>query len=133
MPGSVANAVSATVMPWQIARSFRRTQAYNVLEMVYSDGHSERGVRTATSRKRWNVTQSLNAAEVNTLRTFYLARSGPHESFIFYDVYETSPLFTFDPTGVAVPGRFEVRFEGEFALQQSIALGDVGVSLIEVT
>lgn len=133
MPGSVANAVSATVMPWQIARSFRRTQAYNVLEMDYSDGHSERGVRTATSRKRWNVTQSLNASEVNTLRTFYLARNGPHESFLFYDVYETSPLFTFDPTGVASAGKFEVRFDGEFAVQAGIALSDAGITLIEVT
>lgn len=133
MPGSVANAVSATVMPWEIVRNFRRTQAYSVLEQSYSDGHSERSVRTATSRKRWDLVASLNAAELNTLRDFYNARNGPHESFIFYDLYETVPLFTYDPTGVAADGKFEVRFQNEFAVTQLIALGDVGITLIEVT
>jgi len=133
MPGSVANAVSATVMPWEIARSFRRTQAYDVLGVDYSDGHSERSVRTATSRKRWDISKRLNPAELNTLRDFYNARGGPHETFIFYDVYETAPLFTFDPTGVASAGKFEVRFDGEFAVQAGIALSDAGITLIEVT
>ena len=133
MPGSVANAVSATVMPWEIARAFRRSQAYAVLETSYSDGHSERSVRTTTSRKVWDLVESLDATQLNTLRNFYGARGGAHESFIFYDVYETSPIFTFDPTGIAPAGKFEVRFQGSFAVRQSVALGDVGIGLIEVT
>lgn len=56
-----------------------------------------------------------------------MPRKGAHEAFYFYDLYETFPLFSYDPTGVALRGRYTVRFEGGWSQAMGLGRGDVEI------
>lgn len=132
MPGSVVNAVPATVLPQSLCRAFAHAREYALLENEYRNGESQRGLLASTSRKRWRLGKRLTPTSLQQLRDFYDARKGPQEPFYFYDPYETIPKFSYDPTGTATQGRYTTRFEG--AWEQSVGLrrGDVEISLVEV-
>lgn len=132
MPGSVANAAPATVLPNSLCKAFSHAREYAVAENQYRNGESQRAVLVATSRKSWTQSRRLTPAELAILRAFYLARKGSTEAFFFYDVHDTSPKFSYDPTGVKAQGRYIVRFAG--AWEQSAGLGraEVGISLVEL-
>ena len=132
MPGSVLNAAPSTVLPKSLCRAFVHDRAYEVLENEYPDGASQRSRITLTSRKRWRLAKRLSASELGTLRAFYEARKGGHEPFYFYDPYETSPLFSHDPTGGALPGRYTVRFEGGWGQAAWPARLDCEIALVEL-
>ena len=85
------------------------------------------GARTFSVRRTWmNDTQRL------ALRNFYDARNGTHEPFYFCDPYETSPKFTYDPTGVAVTGRYTVRFNSDWSQSVTPGRSDVQIEIIEL-
>ncbi len=132
MPGSVNNAAPTTVLPHSLCAAFSHSREYAVAENEYRNGESQRAVLVATSRKSWTQSRRLAPAELAILRAFYLARKGPTEAFFFYDVHDTSPKFSYDPTGIKADGRYVVRFAG--AWEQSVGLGraDVGISLVEL-
>jgi hypothetical protein len=132
MPGSVQNAAPTAVLPITISRAFSHTREFPVIDNEYRNGESQRSVDAATSRKRWMLAKRLTAAQLQTLREFYDARSGPLEPFYFYDPYETNPKFSWDPTGQALNGRYTVRFNSDWS--QSVGLGrsDVQIELIEL-
>jgi phage-related protein len=132
MPGSVQNAVSATVLPQSLCVAFTHERAYPLIENEYKNGESQRSVQATASRKRWRLTKRLTPGALQTLRNFYDARNGTAEAFYFYDPYETSPKFSYDPTGVVTVGRYTVRFNSD--LQQSSGPGrsDVGMELLEL-
>ncbi len=132
MPGSVANAAPATVLPHNLCKAFSASREYVVAENQYKNGESQRAALVATSRKSWTQSRRLTPAQLATLRTFYLARNGSTEAFYFYDVHETSPKFSYDPTGVRANGRFTVRFAGSWEQSVGIGRADVGISLVEI-
>jgi phage-related protein len=132
MPGSVQNAAPATVLPWSLSRAFVRSQEYPVTENEYRNGESQRAVVASNSRKRWRLAKRLAPAALQALRDFYDARKGAHEPFYFYDPYETSPKFSYDPTGVAIPGRYTVRFEGGWSQSVSMGRVDADIELVEL-
>lgn len=134
MPGSVANAVATTVLPWNTARGFVREREWLLDENEYvGDGGSQRRDRVATSRKSWRLTQRLTATALAELRTFWEARNGELEAFLFYDVMERrqeglTPLY--DETGVATgAGKYAVRF-AEGVWEQDVELGRSGLGLV---
>jgi phage-related protein len=132
MPGSVQNAAPATVLPQTLCRAFARQQAYPLIENEYRNGESQRSVLATNSRKRWRLAKRLTPEQVQTLRDFYDARGGATEPFYFYDPYETSPKFSWDPTGAATTGRYTVRFDSGW--EQSAGPGrlDVQIELVEL-
>jgi len=132
VPGSVQNAVPATVLPHSLCRAFAHEREYPVVENEYRNGESQRAVLATNSRKRWRLAKRLTSAQLEALRDFYEARNGPTEPFYFYDPYETNPKFSYDPTGQATEGRYTVRFEGEWS--QSVGLGrsEVEIELVEL-
>lgn len=132
MPGSVANAAPTTVLPQSLCRAFSHSRAYPILENEYKDGTSQRSVLATTSRKKWTLRKRLTPTQLSTLRTFYDARNGTHEPFYFYDPYETSPKFSYDPTGVAGTGRYVVRFNTDWAQFVGPGRSDVDIELIEL-
>jgi hypothetical protein len=132
MPGSVQNAAPSTVLPWSLSIAFVRSQEYPVLENEYAGGESQRSVLASNSRKRWRLAKRLAPAELVTLRNFYEARKGPEEPFYFYDPWDTSPKFSYDPTGQAVPGRYVVRFDGAWAQEAGLVGIDTSIELVEV-
>ena len=132
MPGSVQNAAPLTVLPQSLCRAFVHAREYALRENEYRNGESHRSLLVSTSRKHWRLRKRLTPALLQQLRDFYDARSGAQEPFYFYDPWETSPKFSYDPTGAATLGRHTVRFDG--AWEQSVALGraDVEISLVEL-
>jgi hypothetical protein len=132
MPGSVENAVPTTVFPHSLCRAFTHAREYVVLENEYANGESQRSTLAATSRKRWRLGKRLTPALLQQLRDFYDARHGPQEPFYFYDPWDTSPKFSYDPTGQSTTGRYTVRFEGTWEQMAGIGRADCGITLAEV-
>ena len=113
MPGSVESAAPATVLPLSLCRAFAHERSYPIIENEYKNGESQRSVQAATSRKYWRMAKRLTASQLGDRRDFYEARGGTLEAFYFYDPYETSPEFSYDPTGVETTGRHTVRFDSK--------------------
>jgi hypothetical protein len=132
MPGSVANAAPATVLPWSLCKTFSNSREYSVIENEYKNGESQRGRLVETSRKNWRTSRRLTPSLLEDFRDFYDARKGAHEPFYFYDPWETDPLFSYDPTGVDLVGRYIVRFEGDWSQMVGIGRADAEISLVEV-
>lgn len=132
MPGNVPNASPTELMPFALAKLFRRQQVYAVLRNEYLDGEPQIGALTDTSRKAWELTVRVPRAEIAAFRAFYTARRGPLEPFYFYDLSETSPPFTYDETGSSVSGRYTVRFDGPWDQTLDVGLGEFSLRLIEV-
>lgn len=130
MPGSVSNAAPSGVLPLVLCEAFVQSREYIVAENRYRNGESQRRVDTTTSRKRWRFTGRAQPGLLDELRTFYLSHR--HGAFYFYDLWETSPLFSYDATGAASVGRYTVRFEGEFAPTLSFPRSQVGLELVEL-
>jgi phage-related protein len=132
MPGSVENAAPSTVLPGSLSRAFVRSQEYPVLENEYRNGESQRSVQATNSRKRWRLAKRLPSAQLQALRDFYEARKGPQEPFYFYDPWDASPKFSYDPTGQQTQGRYTVRFEGGWEQSAGIGLIEVSLELVEL-
>ncbi len=132
MPGSVQNCSPAAVLPQSLCRAFVHTREYPVIDNEYRNGESQRSVEASTSRKRWRLAKRLAPAQLQALRNFYEARNGPAEPFYFYDPYETSPKFSYDPAGQAVQGRYTVRFNCEWSESAAPVRAEVAIELLEV-
>lgn len=132
MPSSVSNAVAATVLPYSLCLAYRQTREWALETNDYANGESQREELVSTSRKSWQISKRLSQSALATLRSFYDARNGEQEAFYFYDVWETSPKFTWDATGVATTGRYKVRFVGGWQQEAGFARSNVSVQLIEV-
>lgn len=132
--GVVAGAVAVGVMPWKLARSFVRSQSFPLITNHYRNGEQQVRALAVGNRKLWEIEVALTAANLTALRDFYVAHSGPLIPFLFYDVTETSPAFSYDATGIASTGRWTVRFDSpwEHALGVGQLRGAVGLRLIEV-
>ena len=114
------------------ARCVVHPRAYPVLKNEYRNGEAQRSAQASASRKKWTLTKRLTPPQLAALRTFYDARKGTHEPFYFYDPYETNPKFSYDPTGVAVTGRYTVRFDSDWSQSLTPGRSDVDVQLIEL-
>jgi phage-related protein len=132
MPGSVANATPTAVLLPSLCRTFAHTREYPVVDNEYRNGESQRSVQASTSRKKWKLTKRLTPSQLAALRNFYDARGGSLEPFYFYDPYETNPKFSYDPTGMAVTGRYTVRFNGDWSQLVGPGRSNVQIELIEI-
>ncbi len=132
MPGSVQNAAPTTVLPQSLCRAFSHARAYPIIENEYRNGESQRSVLATTSRKKWTLRKRLTPTQLQALRNFYDARNGTHEPFYFYDPYDASPRFSYDPTGVATTGRYVVRFNTDWTQSVGPGRSDVDLELIEL-
>ena len=120
------------MLPNSLCRAFVHTREYPVIDNEYRNGESQRSAQAATSRKKWSITKRLTPTQLAALRNFYDARNGTHEPFYFYDPYETSPKFSYDPTGAAVTGRYVVRFNTDWNQSVTPGRSDVQIELIEL-
>lgn len=132
MPGSIQNAQPTTVLPQSLCRAFAHERAYPLIENEYKNGESQRSVLATTSRKRWRLSKRLAPTALRTLRDFYDARKGTTEAFYFYDPYETSPKFSYDPTGQVTTGRYTVRFNSDWQQSSGPARSDIDIELLEL-
>jgi hypothetical protein len=132
MAGTIASAAPSVVMPYSLAIAFRQQREYVNDENRYMAGEVQRSALVTTSRKTWTITKNLTNAQVAALRTFYLAQQGGLIEFWFYDVFETSPKFSYDMTGAASAGRYAARFDGILPLTLQLARHQVQLTIKEV-
>jgi hypothetical protein len=132
MPGNVGNAVPATVLPWSLCKAFGHSREYIVNDNEYRNGESQRGRLTDTSRKRWTTGRRVTPTLLATFRTFFNARKGSHEAFYFYDPWDTSPKFSYDPTGVETIGRYTVRLDSPWSQICNPGRSEAEIILIEL-
>lgn len=132
MPGSVPNATPATVLPWGLCKAFTPSRELAVRGNEYRNGESQRSRQVDTSRKSWAITRRLTTSELQALRNYYGARNGPVEPFYFYDHTETSPKFSYDPTGQAVIGRYTVRFNGAWSQEVQLGRAEASFGIVQL-
>jgi hypothetical protein len=132
MPGSVAAAAPALVLPFSLCKSYRQSRTWEVRVNEYPDGSSQRFSLVTTSRKRWVRSVRIAGGALLTMRAFYEARRGWLEPFYFYDLWETTVKFTWDPSGVATTGRYTVRFASPWEQTTDWCRSDVGMELVEI-
>ena len=130
MPGSVRNAVSVGVLPFSLCRQLVESREWPVRAVEYHGGETERAALTSTSRRSWTMGKRLTPAALATLRA--LLDSYPVDAFYIYSMKETSPVFTWDATGVATAGRYLVSAAGDWNQTTYLARSDVQVQFIEV-
>jgi len=128
MPGNVAPAAPATVLPNHLCSLFRETRVWPVRESGgYADGRYQSEVQAATSRKSWEIAKLLTFTQWFELLTFFDARNGSQQAFHWY------PLISdYDPTGVSVIGRWLVRFDGALSRTYRLGRQEVSLHLIQV-
>ena len=134
MPGNVSLANATQVLPQALCKEFSAAWDYPVLINDYPDGSSQREILATNSRKSWKARQRLPADVMTALRTFY-EEVGP-DPFFFYDPMvpaEGQPIGShWDVAGESIAGRFTVRFQGPFAQDMGLGLGEVGLELVEL-
>lgn len=110
--GTVSNASPVGTLPVTLSSAFTRAQAYSIYANRYPNGESQRSLISATSRKVWDLTKTLNAADLTELRAFYEDHDGPLIPFNFHDPYEAG-----------ITGDYVVRFDGIWS--QTVGLGEL--------
>ena len=132
MPGSVDVAYPMTVLPWGLCKAFARSHEWPVALNEYSSGEAQRWYLAGSTRLSWQLSRALTAANLTILLEFWQDRDGPMEPFYFYDPWDTSPLFSYDATGVATAGRYTVRFDGSWESTTGIARSIVPLKLVQL-
>lgn len=93
--------------------------AVDVLE--YEDTSEQRQLSGETPKFVWACeTDTLNTAEKDTLRTFYLARKGAYQAF-----YWTNPIDSTQYTVRFVPKTFKVQDQGTVNWKISFSLSRI--------
>src|SRR5947209_10559405 len=108
MPGNLTPANPTEVLPANLCRAFHEEVRLEANVNVYPDGSSDRLALANFTRHYFTMQQTLLPADWLALRTFYLAHQG--KAFWFYNLRETAPPFSHDPTGAATVGRYTVVF-----------------------
>lgn len=123
MPGNVAAAAPATVMPVVLSRAFAAGSEFVVDVNEYADSSVQTKAITTTSRKTWRLAAAMDATLIGTLRTFWEARRNG-EPFYFYFWREGAH----DPTGLSTVGRYAAVFVGGW--NEATNLGRTIVELV---
>lgn len=117
-------------MPFMLARHFVARREYLATENSYRNGERQVGLLVSTSRKTFEMTAALTAAELQTLRELYDATNSGLDPLYFYYGPETSPPYSSNPSGS--DGRYTVRWESEWNQRVGIARSEVSMLLVEV-
>jgi len=112
MPGNIIQAAPTEVMPARLSRAFHEETHLEADLNLYVDGSSDRQPLASRSRHYFTLSQTLSPADWQSLRAFYYAHQG--RAFYFYNLRETVPPFSWDPTGGNTVGRYTVAFDGSW-------------------
>ena len=119
------------VMPFHLARAFKRTATMLVLANDYPNGEAQRSSLVSTSRSFWELDLALATTIgqdfIDELETHWKNHGGAKIPFTFYDTSETDPPYSYDITGIAATGKYTVRYDGLF--QKTINIGQLRGSI----
>ena len=113
MPGNITPAAPTDVLPANLSRAFHQESHFEPDLNMYPDGSSDRNALTLNPRAYFTMQQILTPDDYATLRSFYYAHQG--QPFYFYNLRETVPPFSYDPTGQDTVGRYTVVFDGSWS------------------
>ena len=130
MPSNITPARPTDVMPANLAKAFALELHMEILSNGYPDGSSERQALATNVRSYFRLTQALTAADWQTMLTFY--QQHIIAPFYFYNLRETVPPFTFDPTGQNPIGRYTVVFDGGWGDIYQMSRTQIQLSMREV-
>jgi hypothetical protein len=119
-------------MPWSLCIRFESSSDFVTLRNEYPCGDSQRRALTTTERRRWRVARRLTTAEWAAFLAFYQQVKGG-QPFYFYDPWETVPRFHYDPTGIALNGRYTVRFASALTMAAGLPRVEADFELVEVS
>ena len=117
-------------MPLSLSRAFTESQAFATRVNEYHDGTSQRSTMLDSPRRSWQLTKRLTAEDLTELREFWQEHGAG--VFWFYNPKETSPPFSYDPTGAATAGRYRVRFANAWSQSAGVGRLDASVELVEL-
>lgn len=136
MPGSVANAAPVEVMPAVLCRAFTASREWLVDGNEYRNGERQARARVSASRKSWQLSPAVTAAQWEALLDFLADRRHGWEPFYFYDPFEPASGqkvgSNYDGTGVSTQGRYTVVLRGGVEAELNMPRGTVNVQLVEV-
>ncbi|HZF24032.1 MAG TPA: hypothetical protein VE030_11280 [Burkholderiales bacterium] len=130
MPQNLNSANPQGVMPKQLCRSFQEELRLEALLNQYADGSSDRNALAQNVRHFFRLVPGVNGADWAALWQFYIQHQGP--AFYFYNLRETVPPFSYDPSGQNTIGRYTVVFDGQWSDTYNVARTDVALQLREV-
>lgn len=113
MPGNIIAAAPTQVMPAHLSRAFHEESHMECDLNIYADGSTDRRALATNTRRYFTMQQFLPPDQWDQMRTFYFANQG--RPFYFYNLRETVPPFSFDPTGQNPIGRYIVAFDGQWS------------------
>ena len=96
-----------------LSRAFHEEMHLEADLNIYPDGSSDRRALALNNRRYFTMQQLLIPPDWQALRAFYFAHQG--QPFYFYNLRETVPPFTFDPSGQDPIGRYTVAFDGTWS------------------
>lgn len=128
MPGNVAVAAPATVLPITLSCAFSESREFPIVESgPYRDNASQRRNDATYSRKSWSVNRRLTADEWATFKTFWEARKGSLEPIYYYPDADNH-----DATGASATGRVKARFDASMSRAMALARSQIEVRLIQI-
>lgn len=111
--GNVQNAVPVGVFPLVLARRRGLAQAMLGRFNDYPSGDHQGVSLVSTPRWAWDIEFACSEAQLAALNAFWDDHDGSMIPFHLYEGAEASPLWSADPTGESVSGRYTARFDGE--------------------
>jgi hypothetical protein len=112
MPGNIIQATPTDVMPAKLSRAFHMEVHLEADLNMYPDGTSDRNPLAQNDRHYFTMQQVLLPDDWQALRSFFYNHQGV--PFYFYNLRETVPPFSWDPSGQNTVGRYTVVFDGGF-------------------
>ena len=123
MPGNIIPANPTDVMPIQLARAFQLQLRLEADLNMYPDGSSDRNPLAINVRSYFTIQETLLPDDWMALRSFFYEHQG--RSFYFYNLRETVPPWTWDPTGQDPVGRYTVVFDGQWSETYAYQRGEI--------
>lgn len=114
MPGNLIPAEPTLVMPMGLMTRFEETLFLDAFVDTYADSNSTRRALAFNNRHIFRLARKLSFEELLELRDFYLVVARYGNPFWFYNLRETEPPGTWDPTGGDPIGRYTVVWHGGF-------------------
>jgi hypothetical protein len=130
MPANLIPANPTVVMPHALCTAFQEELRLECNLNNYPDGSSDRAGLALNVRHYFKLTEPLFPSEWQTLRSFFYNQQG--QAFWFYNLRETVPPWTYDPTGQQPSGRYVVTFDGGWTDQVNVARASVSIALREI-
>lgn len=130
MPYNPVPAPVNDVMPAGLMQAFTFEQRYEVQIVDYADGRTTRRTFATLPRAYASLERKLDETQLGQFYTFWYAHRV--EPFYFYNLRETVPLGSWDPTGVDPVGRYVMVFDAAWSDERALQRTILRIKLREV-